>query len=240
MRKNEYVMKGRVRFSEVDHTKKITLPAIINYFQDCSIMQSEEIGYGFSFLEEHKKAWILTGWQVEVKRYPNIGEKITVSTWATGFKGIRGDRNFCMKDETGEIVACANSLWVYMDLDKKRPTKPSKEEMDAYQTDTPLDMPKVSRKIELLPEQKRVAAFPIKRYQIDTNEHVNNAQYVQMALEVCGETNTWKELRVEYKKSAVYQDVIVADVAEDKERVVIHLGSEDGTTYAIVELKNEQ
>ena len=45
-RVNEYTIRSRVRFSEIDHTRKMTLPGIINYFQDCSIFQSEEIGYG--------------------------------------------------------------------------------------------------------------------------------------------------------------------------------------------------
>ena len=41
-RDNEYEIEGRVRFSEIDHRRRMTLPAIINYFQDCSIFQSEE------------------------------------------------------------------------------------------------------------------------------------------------------------------------------------------------------
>ena len=45
-RDNQYTFKSRVRFSEVDHTKRITLPGIVNYFQDCSTFQSEELGLG--------------------------------------------------------------------------------------------------------------------------------------------------------------------------------------------------
>ena len=36
MRDNQYTTEGRIRFSEVDHTRRITLPGIVNYFQDCS------------------------------------------------------------------------------------------------------------------------------------------------------------------------------------------------------------
>ena len=34
MRDNQYTIDGRIRFSEVDHTRRITLPGIVNYFQD--------------------------------------------------------------------------------------------------------------------------------------------------------------------------------------------------------------
>ena len=41
-----YTFDSRVRYSEIDHTGNMTLPALINYFQDCSTFQSEDIGLG--------------------------------------------------------------------------------------------------------------------------------------------------------------------------------------------------
>ena len=55
--------------------------------------------------------------QVEVRRYPKLGETVSTSTWASGFHGFFGDRNFIMQDKDGEVVAYANSIWVYMDLE---------------------------------------------------------------------------------------------------------------------------
>ena len=109
-RANEYTIKGRVRFSEIDHSRKMTLPAVINYFQDSSIFHSESIGHGLEFLGKINRAWMLSAWQIVIDRYPRLGEDISVSTWASGFKGICGDRNFCMKDGQNKMIACANSL----------------------------------------------------------------------------------------------------------------------------------
>lgn len=108
-RSNQYSFESRIRFSEIDHTQRITLPGIINYFQDCSIFQSEGMGYGIEYLKERKRAWVLSSWQVVVERYPKLGEEIRVSTWATDFKGMLGSRNFCMEDGEGARVAYANS-----------------------------------------------------------------------------------------------------------------------------------
>ena len=52
MRDNQYTTEGRIRFSEVDHTRRITLPGIVNYFQDCSSFHSEYIGFGIDYLKE--------------------------------------------------------------------------------------------------------------------------------------------------------------------------------------------
>lgn len=237
MRENVYTIENTVRFSEIDHTKKMTLPGIINYFQDCSIFQSEEIGYGLDYLKEQKKAWVLSSWQIAVNRYPVLGERIKVSTFATGFKGIFGDRNFCMHDESGAMTACANSLWVYMDIEKGRPVKPSAEEMAAYGVSEPLDMEILSRKIILPENTEEYPAFPVRKYHIDTNEHVNNCQYVQMAQEVLEEGESVSRLRVEYKKSAVLHDMIVPRAAREKGRTVVELCDKDGNPYAVVEFK---
>ena len=40
-----------------------------------------------------------------------------------------GERNFCMTDENGNDVAYANSLWVYMDIERGRPARPDESEI---------------------------------------------------------------------------------------------------------------
>lgn len=232
-----YEFDGRVRYSEIDHTGKMTLPALINYFQDCSTFHSEEAGLGMERLKAEKKAWILSYWQVIVERYPGLGEKITTGTFATEFKGLYGNRNFYMKDAEGRRIACANSIWVFMDLGKGRPARPSEEHIRPYGTEKPLDMPYEGRKI-LMPEHcVETESFPVRKYHIDTNEHVNNCQYVQMTLEVLPREMKVRQLRVDYKKSAVLGDTIYPKVAQETERTVVELCDGDGKPYAVVELK---
>ena len=71
-----YTFESRVRFSEADHTELLTLPGLVNYFQDCSTFQSEDIGYGVESLKKSGQAWILSAWQIVVNRYPKLGEHI--------------------------------------------------------------------------------------------------------------------------------------------------------------------
>ena len=49
-RAHKYEFEGKVRYSEIDHRATMTLPALINYFQDCSTFQSEQLGYGMDVL----------------------------------------------------------------------------------------------------------------------------------------------------------------------------------------------
>ena len=45
------------------------------------------------------------------------------------------------------------------------------------------------------------------------------------------------QVRVDYKKSAVYGDIIYPGIAQEPERTVVELRDEAGETYAVVELK---
>ncbi len=108
-----YSFDSRVRYSEIDHHGTLTLPGLINYFQDCSTFQSEDIGLGLEVLKARKKAWILSYWQVVIERFPAMGEQITVGTFASGFKGLYGDRNFVMDDADGNRVLCEFYLGIY-------------------------------------------------------------------------------------------------------------------------------
>ena len=76
-----YTFDSRIRYSETDSEGKLTLCALINYFQDCSTFQSEDIGRGLQFLKEHDLAWVLCSWQIVVDRYPKMGEKVTIGTF---------------------------------------------------------------------------------------------------------------------------------------------------------------
>ena len=116
---------------------------------------------------------------------------------------------------------------------------PSEEEKELYGTEPPLEMEYASRKIKLLEEAKEVDTFFVRKYHIDTNSHMNNCHYVKMAVEVLPEEFVAKQIRVEYKKSAVYGEKIIIKTATEKERTVVELCDEYGEQYAVVEFRGE-
>ena len=234
-----YKMNGRVRYSECGVDNQLRISAIINYFQDCTTENSEQIGVGHDYLVERKRAWILNSWQVEIMRRPNVRESIEVGTWATGFKGVFGPRDFCMKTAKGEELARAHSLWVYIDTESGRPVKPTEEEIAVYEVGEPISMEEVSRKIKMPEGAIEVDTFPVHKYHIDTNAHVNNSKYIELACEALPEDFEVKKLRVEYKKAAVLGDRMVLKQVIEEERIVAELCDEEGNTYAIVEFIGE-
>lgn len=111
-----YTMNRRVTYSQVTHNLKVDMAMIAHFFQDCTIFHSESIGKGVTAAASTNTAWFLSSWQIEVERYPEFGEEITVRTWPHDFKGMYGYRNFDILDKDGNRLVRANSIWLFMDL----------------------------------------------------------------------------------------------------------------------------
>lgn len=235
-----YSFSGRVRYSEIGENGLLTLPGILNYFQDCSTFQSEEVGLGIDILKEWKRIWVLSAWQVVVDRYPYMGERIKTSTWAYGFRGFMGLRNFTMETEGGERLAYANTFWTYIDAENGLPVRLEAKDTDAYRgkdgkMESKLDMEYAPRKIVLPEDYEQQDSFAVQKHHLDTNHHVNNCQYVQMAMEYIEHAGDIRQVRVEYKNSAVYGDIIVPKVAAEETRTVVELCDESDRIFATVE-----
>ena len=204
-----YSFNSKVRYSEVGEDKKLSLNGIINYFQDCSTFQSEELKVGVDVLEELHRVWVLSSWQIVVERYPDLCEEITIATWPYYFQSFCGYRNFVMKPEDIEKV---------------------------YILEEKLDMNYASRKVPMPRDGERKEPFAVQKHHLDTNHHVNNGQYIQMAREYIPEDFPIRQMRAEYKKPALLGDMIYPVVQREDNRYMTALCDELGHPYAVVEV----
>lgn len=237
-----YTFNSRVRYSEVGMDGNMTLIALLDYFQDCSTFHSEDIGLGTDYLCGLKQVWMLSAWQICINRYPHLCEKIVIGTAPYDFKGFVGYRNFEMKTQDGEVLSYANSIWSLMDLERMAPAKPNERMLQGYVLEEKYPMEYAPRKIHIPAGGGNMESFLVKPQHLDTNNHVNNGQYVRMAMEYIPKEFLVRQLRVEYKSQAVLGDMIYPVVAADKEAglYTILLNKEDGKPYSIVELSGTE
>ena len=226
---------SRIRYSEVDGAGNLTVPSLLDYFQDASVFHSESLGLGVDHLMKEQIAWVLYSWQIEIKRMPKLYEKVRVQTWPHGFKSFFGYRNFAIRDEKGELLAYANSTWVLMNMASGRPTKIPEDMLAAYALEEPLPMGEGIRKMAVPDTYEEEASMVVPKYFIDTNGHMNNGKYVLAAMEYVPENFNIGEIRAEYKKSAMCGDVILPRITREEQKIIVNLAAEDGRTYAVVE-----
>ena len=229
-----YEVSGKVRYSETNSEGQLTIPSLLNYFQDCSTFQSESLGVGVKYMMENHLAWVLSSWQICINRLPELADEIKTQTWPYDMKGFFGYRNFCMKTPEGDMLAYANSIWVLIDTETGKPTRVPDIIKEHYPNEPKLPMECSDRKIKVPAEYEQKDPIPVLKFFIDTNQHVNNEKYVMLAQEFLPDDFSMGEVRVEYRKAAVLNDILYPRVTEEEDRITVILGDEDGKPYATV------
>lgn len=235
-----YQFDSRVRYSEVDSKGDLTWLALMDYFQDCSVFHSEEHELSVEYLVENHIAWVLSSWQICLNRMPRLAEPITTQTWAYGLKGFYGYRNFSMNDKEGARLAYANSVWVLIDTQKGRPVKVPQLMVDRYGLDPQLPMECSDRKILMPKDCREREPIVVPQYFIDTNHHMNNSRYVQVALQYLPEDFAVGEIRVEYRKAAVQGDILIPRVSTGEDCATVVLSAENEKPYALIEFLQKE
>ena len=160
--------------------------------------------------------WVLSRYHILVHRYPAMGERLEVTTWPSGKGGYFATRDFEVADANGGPVLSATSSWMIIGLERKQPLKVDDiidipYAIDKRALDDPFALPARSR-----PPATAEVRFRVESAHLDWNRHVNNAVYVQWALEGVPPEVLMKsrpvELEVSYRAEAFYGDEVLSVV----------------------------
>lgn len=234
-----YSFDARIRYSETGSDAHLQIMSMINYLQDCCVLQCEDAGVGVAQLLKQNRAWYLLGWQIHIRRLPRLSEHVVVSTWPYDFSKLTVGRCFSMSDSEGNVCVEADSSWCLMDIERHRPVHVPNTIVEALldPADCRLDLPPMRRKIELAGEAERLAPSEVSKLQLDTNKHVNNVQYAEMAIEALGVREAEvSRIDVQYKNAAVLGDTIVPVVRRGEDSGTIELLSAKGATFAAAKI----
>lgn len=223
-------------YSVMDESLRMKVTSILDCFQDAAIFEAENGGrINTNYLNEKNLVWLLSAWQIVIDRRPRLNERIKITTSPYDFKGFLGYRNFTIEGEDKVAIVKAASIWTLLDTIKLMPAKPTQELLDGYDLSEKLVMDYAPRKIAIVGEGVEQEPFPVRKYQIDSNRHVNNVEYVKMALEFVDVPEQIRELRVEYKRAAHFGDLLVPVVYRGDRKTQVQLKDIEGGLFASVE-----
>lgn len=233
----KFEMPARIRLSETDQDGNLTLFHLVNYFQDAGTFHAEDVERGLAWSREQGAAWVIAAWQLHIFELPRLGDRVMIRTWPYSFRGFLGGRNYTMETEDGRVLVNADSEWVLMDLAKNRPARvePGLLEIFGSAGEEKLEDDFGARKVRLEHPGEEREAFSVQEYHLDTNHHVNNAQYVRMAEQYLEEGFQLSRFRADYKKQAYLGDRIVPKVCRVENGVQVSLDTPEGESYFTAE-----
>lgn len=231
-----YTFESRIRYSECDSEEKLTIESVMNYFQDCSTFHSEDLGVGTGYLKKEHRAWVLNNWQIVFDKMPCLGDKVIIGTFPYDMRGFLGYRNFMLCAPEGTRYAYAHTLWSYIDTDTMHPVKVPEDIVELYGKEPKLEMDYAPRKLAMPENGERKKSIVVEPFHLDSNHHVNNVQYIRMALQYMPKDCIIRELRAEYKKQAVLGDILYPVVTMEEQVLYVALCDEEGSVYVNIQL----
>ena len=230
-----YSLKYKVTTSTCDSEGRLKLCSALQMMQDCSEMWIDsEPGVKRYFAEQHM-AQLLATRQVEIVRVPEYKEELTVTTSVYGMKPMFGFRNTFIYDAEGKPCYKTWSMGAFVDKSAGKLKRVDDATMASMSLEPQLEMDYKDRRI-ILPKEDGEVLEPVKvlRADIDYNRHVNNANYVRMAMELLPEGFDVKGLRVEYRVAAKLGDMLVPTLYHTGAALIVSLSIGDDVS-AIVE-----
>jgi len=235
-----FEMPIKVRYSEVNRFGKVPYHQILDYFQDCSTLQSEILGDGVRDEYDMDRAWFLIGYDILLRRMPRLHEDLTITTEAIRMRRYYGYRRFTLIDSEGETIADGESLWIYMNTEKMLPTKIPLELEKRY-IPAPVDYEcSISRKIPVEGDWKEEEGIEVTKYYLDTNNHVNNTFYVLWAESLLSEKENIERIRIDYRKAACYRDKLRVFRCEYKDGIGVRFLNQEEELLCTVAFYKKQ
>ena len=176
------------------------------------------------YFTEQNMAQLLATRQVEILRVPEFKENLTVTTSVYGMKPMFGFRNTFIYDSEGKPCYRTWSMGAFVDKTAGKLKRVDDATIASMTLEPQLEMNYKDRRI-ILPKDGGEVLEPIKvlRADIDYNKHVNNANYVRMAMELLPENFKVQGLRVEYRVAAKLGDVLIPTVYKIEGGFIISL-----------------
>ena len=219
-----YSLKYKVTTSTCDSEGRLKLYSALQMMQDCSEMWIDSEPAVKRYFAEQNMAQLLATRQVEVIRVPEYKEELTVTSTVYGMKPMFGFRNTFIYDAEGKPCYKTWSMGAFVDRATGKLKRVDAATIDSMTLEPQLEMNYKDRRIAL-PKEGGEMLEPIRvlRADIDYNKHMNNANYVRMAMELLPEEFIVSGLRVEYRVAAKLGDLLVPTIYRNGEAVIVSL-----------------
>ena len=230
-----YSLNYIVTTSTCDSEGRLKLYSALQMMQDCSEMWIDSEPVVKQYFAEQNMAQLLAFRQVEIIRVPVYKEELTVTTSVYGMKPMFGFRNTFICDAQGKPCYKTWSMGAFVDLANGKLKRVDDATIASMTLEPELEMNYRDRRI-ILPKQGGETLEPIKvlRADIDYNKHMNNANYVHMAMELLPDDFEVKGLRVEYRVAAKLGDSLIPTIYRTDGAIVVAL-TVGGEVAAIIE-----
>ena len=208
-----YRDKQVVQSYAIDMKGRIFPYFLFTYMMNGAWNAVKHSSFDYKTLQMRGQFWALSKFFMEIDEFPGWDDTIEVETWGTCIDRFIAFREFCILSEKKEKLATGISSWLILDRETNRPQRlePVEDEFN-FIPDRGILSHKLE-KIESLNNPKPLLAIPVKYSDIDVNQHVTAARYLQWMLDGYApefhQTRKLRSLEINFLAEAKMADEII-------------------------------
>ena len=214
METNVWHQHFTIRSYEVDCHSRLSIVSVFNFMQEAASQHAAALGVSIQQLLSENYTWLLSRLKIKLNTYPAWNDRLTVDTWPSGVQRLFALRDFELKDQNNHTVGAALSAWLVLDTVKKRPVRVSSFVDRLKPVEGDHILPDRLEKLPAIETHTHERIFQVRYTDLDINQHVNNASYVEWMLEgMPAEVQNAMglvELEINFLAESFLQDRIIA------------------------------
>ena len=173
-----------LRYFEMNEFGVSSPTTILTLLEETAAEHCYSIDHSLYQLADKNIGWVLVSGIIQMDRYPKYKEKITIRTWLSEYSSIKGYRENIIFDEDKNIIGRARGLWIFFDIERRRPTRIFEEIKERWSESHEIALEaNISKKIQPIEKTDNQLSFKVNRYDTDMIRHVNNIRYLQWVVE---------------------------------------------------------
>ncbi len=203
--RNLWQKEYTLRAGDFDKFDRIKPSAVLDLFQDAAGQHAIEIGVGFDDMIAREYLWVLTRIKFEIVSAPKRYQTVVVKTWPLAPNRLNYRREYCIKDQDGNMLVKGSSEWVIIhSKERKLLSVPDLYNFDGdYHNEVMFEgkLGKI-RDFEAVNTPYSVdAGF----CELDINDHVNNTNYANYVLDAVSpqKDDILKVFQIDYRKEVM-------------------------------------
>ncbi|MCT4615192.1 MAG: thioesterase [Marinifilaceae bacterium] len=184
MIKTYFDKEFELRYFEMNKFGFASPTTVLTLLEETAADHCISINHSLYQLGEQNIGWVLISGYMQMYRYPKYKEKITIRTWLSKYTTIKGFRENIIYDEQNNIIGRAKGLWIFFDIERRRPTEIFSDIKDkwSHNKEESIDH-NISQRIDAVLNSDLEIKFKVNRYDTDMIKHVNNIRYLQWVIE---------------------------------------------------------
>lgn len=170
----------KIRAFDVDANNRLKVSTIFDYFQDAASNHAEELKVGYSNLFKKGYFWVLYWAKFDFIEYPKVMDEIKIQTWGKKQFKLYSIRDFLMMNKYNKVLCKATTAWLFLDAKSSRPKIMPELFPEVIFLEDKSALDELPQKFQNITATEKIFSRDIKYSDIDLNEHVNNAKYIEL------------------------------------------------------------